>query len=105
MEFLVEQTGATRDKALWQRLNRILLLLIQLLVLILIALALAGPLAELPQTGPAENTVTVLIVSDYLAPPDEITEGVMTLADHEVIMTHVIAPGRNRPASRRRNDY
>lgn len=39
----------------------------------------------------------VLILSDYLEPPDEITEGVNALAENELIMTHVIAPEETDP--------
>lgn len=67
MEFLAEHTGRTDDNALWERLSRSLLLLIQLLVLILIALALAGPIAELPGTSPGENTVIVIDTSASMA--------------------------------------
>lgn len=39
----------------------------------------------------------VLILSDYLEPPGEITEGVNALAENELIMTHVIAPEETDP--------
>lgn len=39
----------------------------------------------------------VLILSDFLEPPEELTEGVRALAEHEIVLTHVIAPEETAP--------